>query len=119
MTVYLVGAGPGDPELLTRRAATLLARAEHVVYDRPSMASILALAPAAVRHCVGKHGSTPARPQDEINALLIALGRTGACVVRVVRRKAAAWPGRRMLARIAARWASKSSGRRPGYSEGR
>lgn len=83
MTVHLVGAGPGDPELLTRRAAALLARAEHVVYDRPSMASILALAPGALHHCVGKHGSTPARPQHEINALLIALGRTGACVVRL------------------------------------
>jgi uroporphyrin-III C-methyltransferase len=83
VTVHLVGAGPGDPELLTRRAAALLARAEHVVYDRPSMASILALAPGALRHCVGKHGSTPARPQHEVNALLIELGRTGACVVRL------------------------------------
>ena len=83
MTVYLVGAGPGDPELLTRRGAALLAAAEHVVYDRPSMAEILALAPGATRHCVGKQGATPAPPQHEINALLIELGRTGACVVRL------------------------------------
>ncbi|MFN2477673.1 MAG: uroporphyrinogen-III C-methyltransferase [Pseudonocardiaceae bacterium] len=83
MTVHLVGAGPGDPELITRRGAALLARAEHVVYDRPSMTGILALAPTANRHCVGKQGATPAPPQHEINALLVALGRTGACVVRL------------------------------------
>jgi uroporphyrin-III C-methyltransferase len=83
MTVHLVGAGPGDPQLLTRLGATLLARAEHVVYDRPSMADILALAPAAIRHCVGKHGATPAPPQHEINALLVELGKTGTCVVRL------------------------------------
>jgi uroporphyrin-III C-methyltransferase len=83
MTVHLVGAGPGDPQLLTRRGAALLAAAEHVVYDRPSMVEVLALAPSAKRHCVGKQGATPAPPQHEINALLIELGRTGACVVRL------------------------------------
>jgi uroporphyrin-III C-methyltransferase len=83
VTVHLVGAGPGDPELITRRGAALLTRAEHVVYDRPSMAEILALAPTATRHCVGKQGVTPAPPQHEINALLVTLGRTGACVVRL------------------------------------
>lgn len=88
MTVHLVGAGPGDPQLLTRRGAALLAAAEHVVYDRASMAEILALAPGATRHCVGKQsvgkqGRTPAPPQEEINALLIRLGRSGACVVRL------------------------------------
>lgn len=83
MTVHLVGAGPGDPQLLTRRGAALLAVAEHVVYDRDSMAEILDLAPSATRHCVGKQGANPAQPQPEINTLLIALGRTGACVVRL------------------------------------
>ena len=83
MTVHLVGAGPGDAELLTRRGAALLARAEHVVYDRSSMAEFLALAPQAVRHCVGKQGAIPAPAQDEINALLVQLGRTGSCVVRL------------------------------------
>jgi siroheme synthase len=47
------------------------------------MAEILALAPRATRHCVGKQGATPAPPQHEINALLIELGRSGACVVRL------------------------------------
>jgi uroporphyrin-III C-methyltransferase len=83
VTVHLVGAGPGDPQLLTRRGAALLAVAEHVVYDRASMAAILALAPGAIRHCVGKQGRTPAPPQEEINALLIRLGRAGTCVVRL------------------------------------
>ncbi|MGH4013224.1 MAG: uroporphyrinogen-III C-methyltransferase [Pseudonocardiaceae bacterium] len=83
MTVHLVGAGPGDPELLTRRGAALLARAEHVVYDRSSMAELLALAPGATRHCVGKQGAMPAPPQTDINALLVELGSTGTCVVRL------------------------------------
>lgn len=84
MTVHLVGAGPGEPDLLTCRAAALLARADHVVYDRPSMADLVALAPAgAVRHLVGKDRARPARPQDQVNALLIELGRTGDCVVRL------------------------------------
>ena len=83
MTVHLVGAGPGDPQLLTQRGTALLTIADHVVYDRPSMAEILALAPGAVQHCVGKQGASPAPPQHEINSLLIELGRTGACVVRL------------------------------------
>jgi uroporphyrin-III C-methyltransferase len=83
MTVHLVGAGPGDPQLITRRGAALLAQASHVVYDRPSMADILALAPTATRHCVGKQGATPAAAQHETNALLVELGQTGACVVRL------------------------------------
>ncbi|MGH3769789.1 MAG: uroporphyrinogen-III C-methyltransferase [Pseudonocardiaceae bacterium] len=83
MTVHLVGAGPGDPQLITRRGAALLAGAEHVVYDRPSMADILALAPRATLHRVGKRGAAPAPPQHDINALLIELGRSGACVVRL------------------------------------
>ncbi|MGH3832533.1 MAG: uroporphyrinogen-III C-methyltransferase [Pseudonocardiaceae bacterium] len=83
MTVHLVGAGPGDPQLITRRGAALLAAAKHVVYDRPSLADILALAPRATLHRVGKRGATPAPPQHEINALLVELGRTGACVVRL------------------------------------
>ena len=84
MTVHLVGAGPGDPGLLTRRGGELLARAQHVVYDRPSMADLVAIAPpTAARHCVGRHGARPAPPQSEVNELLVALGRSGTCVVRL------------------------------------
>lgn len=84
MTVYLVGAGPGDPGLLTCRGAALLARADHVVYDRPSMADLVALAPAgAVRHLVGKNRAVAAWEQTRVNALLVELGRTGDCVVRL------------------------------------
>ena len=75
MTVYLVGAGPGDPGLLTVRGAELLARADVVVYDRLSVASLLELAPAsAERIGVGKApGAGPT--QEEINALLVEHGR--------------------------------------------
>ena len=55
MTVHLVGAGPGDPALLTVAAAELLRDARVVVYDRPSLDAIVALAPPeAERHCVGR-----------------------------------------------------------------
>ncbi|HEX4081378.1 MAG TPA: SAM-dependent methyltransferase, partial [Acidimicrobiales bacterium] len=55
MTVYLVGAGPGDPGLLTRRGAALLARADVVVHDRLVDPDLLDLAPpAALRVDVGK-----------------------------------------------------------------
>ncbi|RJQ78789.1 uroporphyrinogen-III C-methyltransferase [Pseudonocardiaceae bacterium YIM PH 21723] len=84
MTVYLVGAGPGAPDLLTCRAADLLRRAEVVVYDRPSMADILALAPpGAELHCVGKSRGTPALPQNEVNELLVRLGQSGKDIVRL------------------------------------
>ena len=84
MTVHLVGAGPGDPGLLTVTAAELLRRAQVVVYDRPSMAAILALAPAgAARHCVGRAPGRRALPQPEVNALLVELGRAHPEVVRL------------------------------------
>jgi uroporphyrin-III C-methyltransferase len=78
MTVHLVGAGPGDPDLLTLAAAELLRRARVIVYDRPSMDAILALAPAeAKRHCVGRAPGRRALAQAEVNALLVELGRRG------------------------------------------
>ena len=77
MTVHLVGAGPGDPALLTVAAAELLRSARVIVYDRPSMDAILALAPAdAERRCVGRAPGRRALSQDDVNALLIELGRT-------------------------------------------
>lgn len=78
MTVHLVGAGPGDPGLLTLAAAELIRNARVVVYDRPSMAAILALAPAdAELHCVGLQPGKRALPQPEVNALLVELGKRG------------------------------------------
>ncbi len=84
MTVYLVGAGPGDPGLLTVRAAEVLARADVVIYDRLSIAALLDLAPAsATRISVGKTPRGPSTPQDEINRLLVEHGRTAEVVVRL------------------------------------
>ena len=84
MTVYLVGAGPGDPGLLTVRGAEVLRRADVVVYDRLSVASLLDLAPpTAERISVGKAPGHPSMPQEEINALLVTRGRAGQEVVRL------------------------------------
>lgn len=84
MTVFLVGAGPGDPGLLTVRGAEVLASADVVVFDRLSIASLLDLAPEdAERIPVGKTPRGPSTPQDEINALLVERGRRGESVVRL------------------------------------
>jgi uroporphyrinogen III methyltransferase/synthase len=84
VTVYLVGAGPGDPGLLTVRGREVLARADVVVYDRLSVASLLDLAPAhAERVSVGKTPRGPSVPQAEINALLVEKGKAGLEVVRL------------------------------------
>jgi uroporphyrinogen III methyltransferase/synthase len=84
VTVYLVGAGPGDPGLLTRRGAALLAAADVVVYDRLAHPSLLALAPPdAERIDVGKAPGQPGATQAEINAVLVEHGRAGRTVVRL------------------------------------
>ncbi|MGI8686699.1 MAG: uroporphyrinogen-III C-methyltransferase [Acidimicrobiales bacterium] len=83
MTVYLVGAGPGDPGLLTVRGAEVLARADVVLHDRLAAASLLDLAPAkAERIDVGKRPGGPV-DQEAINALLVAHGSAGRQVVRL------------------------------------
>ncbi len=83
MTVHLVGAGPGDPELLTVRAARLVAAADVIVHDRLADASILSLAkPGAEFIDVGKRPGAPT-PQENINALLVHLGSQGIEVVRL------------------------------------
>src|SRR6266700_919140 len=83
MTVYLVGAGPGDPGLLTVRGAELLARADVVVYDRLVDPSLLDLAPVdAERIYVGKAPGRAEIEQADINALLVEHGR-GRAVVRL------------------------------------
>ncbi len=84
MAVYLVGAGPGDPGLLTVRGASVLARADVVVYDRLSVSALLDLAPAhAERISVAKQPGGASTPQEEINRLLVEHGRSGRTVVRL------------------------------------
>jgi uroporphyrin-III C-methyltransferase len=82
--VHLVGAGPGDPELLTVRAATLLARADAVVYDRLVDPRVLSHARRGARLIfVGKEGFGEQVAQEEICALLIEQARLGREVVRL------------------------------------
>ena len=84
MTVYLVGAGPGDPGLLTVRGAELLRRAEVVVYDRLASPTLLALAPpGAELITAGKAPGQVDLTQEQINAVLVEKGATGRTVVRL------------------------------------
>jgi uroporphyrinogen III methyltransferase/synthase len=82
-TVYLVGAGPGDPGLLTQRGAELLAAAEVVVHDRLTGPALLSLAPATAEKLdVGKQPDDRG-DQEAINQLLVARARDGLKVVRL------------------------------------
>ncbi|MFC4207277.1 uroporphyrinogen-III C-methyltransferase [Vreelandella malpeensis] len=83
-TVYLVGAGSGDVELLTLKAARLLMQADAVVYDRLVDDDVLALIhPGAERYYVGKSRGHHSVPQAEIGARMVALARAGKSVVRL------------------------------------
>jgi uroporphyrin-III C-methyltransferase/precorrin-2 dehydrogenase/sirohydrochlorin ferrochelatase len=82
--VYLVGAGPGDPELLTLRALKLMERAEVVLYDNLVSPGVLDLIPENVeRIYVGKRRANHALRQEEINALLVEHARAGRRVLRL------------------------------------
>lgn len=84
MTVHLVGAGPGDPDLLTMRAVSLLSRADAIVHDRLVDTRVLAFAaPWAEVVDVGKTPGSCANRQDDINRLLVELGRRHDTVVRL------------------------------------
>jgi uroporphyrin-III C-methyltransferase len=83
-TVFLVGAGPGDPRLLTLRGAEVLQRADVVVHDRLAPAALLDLAPrGAERVDAGKARGRAAISQDGINRLLVDRARRGLDVVRL------------------------------------
>lgn len=84
--VFLIGAGPGDPELLTLKAARILARADAVVYDNLISDEILAHIPRnAEMYFAGKEKNKHHLKQEEINALLVKLGKRKdlQCVVRL------------------------------------
>lgn len=82
--IYLVGAGPGDPDLLTVKAVRLLERADVVIYDRLVSPDVLSFVPrGATRIDVGKSPGRHPVPQDEINALLLNLARPDRTVVRL------------------------------------
>nr|MBA4770933.1 uroporphyrinogen-III C-methyltransferase [Sphingobium sp.] len=83
-TVFLVGAGPGDPDLLTIKAARLIAWADVIVHDGLVSAEILALASAdADLISVAKQRSRHSMPQEAINALIVDLAREQRKVVRL------------------------------------
>ena len=83
-TVYLVGAGPGDPDLLTLRGRELLESADLILYDNLTSPEVLAFArPGAECRYVGKKRAVHVLGQAEINALMVAAARAGKRVVRL------------------------------------
>ncbi|HEX8261139.1 MAG TPA: uroporphyrinogen-III C-methyltransferase, partial [Rubrobacteraceae bacterium] len=82
--IYLVGSGPGDPGLFTVKGVECLRRADTVVYDRLAPEALLAHARSEAELIyVGKKPGEPSMSQEEINALLVELGRAGKMVVRL------------------------------------
>ncbi len=82
--VYLIGAGPGDPELMTLRAVRMLKEADVVIYDRLVSDEILAMSPPHARKLsVGKAPTCHTVPQDRINEILLEEARAGRTVARL------------------------------------
>lgn len=82
--VFLVGAGPGDPDLLTVKAARLIGQADALVYDNLVSPSIMAIARSDARRIyAGKKASKHTLPQESINELLVELAQEGLTVVRL------------------------------------
>src|SRR4029079_1924120 len=82
--VYLIGAGPGDPGLITLRGVELLSRADAVLYDYLVNPAILShCQPTAIKISLGQHGAGRVMSQDEINQLLAELVKTHATVLRL------------------------------------
>src|SRR5947207_5521846 len=82
--VYLVGAGPGDPGLMTLRGVECLRRADVVLYDYLVNARVLEHArQGAELVCLGRHGQGRILSQDDVSARMVAEARAGRCVVRL------------------------------------
>src|SRR6201995_3266004 len=82
--VYLIGAGPGDPELLTCKGRRILQQADSILFDHLAPAALLDLAPpGAERVYVGKKKSARAFTQEEICAMLVERAQRGLTVVRL------------------------------------
>src|SRR6185312_13095685 len=82
--VFMVGAGPGDPELLTLKALRVLREADVVLHDDLISEEVLALVPAtALKISVGKRCGAARVSQEEINAMLVAYAEAGRVVVRL------------------------------------
>jgi len=83
-TVYLVGAGPGDPDLLTLKAHRLLSRCDALVYDYLVPRALLDLVPQGCEcHFVGKRRGHHSVPQRTTNAVLVELAQRHRCIVRL------------------------------------
>ena len=82
--VYLVGAGPGNPDLISKKALECLAQADVVIYDRLVDSQILDLARSGAEHIyVGKSAGQHTREQSEINQLLVDKAKEGKTIVRL------------------------------------
>ena len=81
--VWLVGAGPGDPDLLTRKAERLISAADLIFHDALVGPGVLALAPRGTLRSVGKRSGRHSRAQQSINQLLVEAAHSGARIVRL------------------------------------